>query len=221
MGSMEVICKVCSSVFLSYKKTQQYCSKKCAGKEKKDKVKIKCHRKECDNVFLIKWWEKKKYCCRKCFDICQRIQKENTRVCAQCQTEKPLDQFAKKNKSSEVVECYCKQCRRNKRVKYAKTPHARWLQSKRRAEERGLIWTINFEDYEKLLMKNCAYCEGKINIYGVGLDRKNNTIGYILENVVPCCGICNKLKSDYLNYEEMMELKPFLIKFRKSRTNFQ
>ena len=32
------------------------------------------------------------------------------------------------------------------------------------------------------------------------VDRKNNTIGYTLENSVPCCIICNKGKSTF-SYE--------------------
>ena len=55
--------------------------------------------------------------------------------------------------------------------------------------------------------KPCYYCgviggnTFTINRFGTtesyaynGIDRLNNDIGYILGNVVPCCGACNKAK---------------------------
>jgi hypothetical protein len=40
----------------------------------------------------------------------------------------------------------------------------------------------------------CFYC-GHSEIYGVnGVDRKDNAVGYTLENSVPCCATCNFAK---------------------------
>jgi hypothetical protein len=38
--------------------------------------------------------------------------------------------------------------------------------------------------------------------YG-GIDRKDNTIGYVVGNVVPCCIVCNRAKMD-LPYEAFL-----------------
>ena len=77
------------------------------------------------------------------------------------------------------------------------------------AKTRGLLFDINIEDFEKLILKNCHYCgkppsrrklfkihEDIITIYN-GVDRVDNTIGYLIENCVPCCTMCNMMKNKY------------------------
>jgi len=69
--------------------------------------------------------------------------------------------------------------------------------------------------YEKFLLlteqKECHYCRAPIIWYEHGgkgksaayhLDRKDNTEGYISENVVVCCTRCNRGKGDRFTYEE-------------------
>lgn len=34
-----------------------------------------------------------------------------------------------------------------------------------------------------------------------GIDRKNNSKGYTLENAVPCCGQCNIAKASFTEHE--------------------
>ena len=48
-----------------------------------------------------------------------------------------------------------------------------------------------------------------------GIDRKNSNLGYSLENIVPCCFICNRGKSN-MNYEDW---KNYLIKLSKFNNN--
>ena len=48
----------------------------------------------------------------------------------------------------------------------------------------------------KLFSKKCYYC-GFINQdHGIGIDRANNSKGYIKSNCVPCCTLCNIMKKD-------------------------
>lgn len=44
----------------------------------------------------------------------------------------------------------------------------------------------------------CYYCKMKDKKYLNGIDRLNNSIGYMRNNTVPCCDICNNLKNTYL-----------------------
>ena len=75
---------------------------------------------------------------------------------------------------------------------------------------------MNVEEYYSISQMNCFYCEGKPNnifnkpktdkksskkakltkgfVYN-GLDRVNNNLSHIKENVVPCCKYCNFAKS--------------------------
>lgn len=69
---------------------------------------------------------------------------------------------------------------------------------------RNLDWKISKDRFAKLSKQNCHYCGAEPSqIYGKnhngtyvynGIDRVDNSIGYIIENCVPCCGVCNRMK---------------------------
>ena len=67
--------------------------------------------------------------------------------------------------------------------------------------------------------KNCHYCKTSIRwrVSGYNLDRKNNNLGYSLDNCVVCCGDCNRTKGDRYTYEEFMLLSPILRRIQKQR----
>jgi 5-methylcytosine-specific restriction endonuclease McrA len=48
----------------------------------------------------------------------------------------------------------------------------------------------------------CHYCGNKI--IGVGLDRIDSSIGYTIENCVPCCKDCNIMKNAK-GYDEFIQ----------------
>jgi len=68
-------------------------------------------------------------------------------------------------------------------------------------------FSLSKEDAMKLFKGNCFYCGSQPSkvrktkksygefIYN-GIDRKDNTIGYILDNCVSCCEFCNMTKLD-------------------------
>ena len=92
--------------------------------------------------------------------------------------------------------------------------------------------TINYDQFLEIInLSKCHYCDKilifnqhtRINYKAVSrayqLDRKNNNEGYTLENVVPCCWECNRLKSDIYTYEEFIKLSPILKEIQKERKN--
>jgi hypothetical protein len=65
---------------------------------------------------------------------------------------------------------------------------------KRSANDRNLIFHINYENYVNIVENSCYYCN-EIQERGFnGIDRINSTIGYEIENCVSCCQMCNYLK---------------------------
>lgn len=70
---------------------------------------------------------------------------------------------------------------------------------------------LDFDFFKETVSKNCFYCnkpprtpvrDGKIIIgYRVGMDRIDSNLGYLKNNIVPCCEICNRAKSDKTIYE--------------------
>lgn len=73
------------------------------------------------------------------------------------------------------------------------------------ARQRSLLWALNEAEFDNLTSSDCHYCGAEPNnervskrgdsfIYN-GIDRLNNTLGYTLENSVPCCRWCNRAKN--------------------------
>lgn len=94
-------------------------------------------------------------------------------------------------------------------------PKVRFAAAKRGAKDRGYAWSISFEAYLGLIALPCVYCSGALPTTGSGLDRKDNKLGYLLDNVAPCCTLCNYLKGPYLTYDETVAVVKALIAFRK------
>jgi len=75
--------------------------------------------------------------------------------------------------------------------------------------------------------RSCAYCGisaadlhklGAVNVRtkkvyeSIGVDRRDNTRPYTLDNLIPCCGPCNAIKGSILTDAEMMKVGKVLAK---------
>lgn len=90
-------------------------------------------------------------------------------------------------------------------TKAVKLQHLRYIKS---AIKRSIEWRLSPEEFLRITKQNCNYCkdaprlyEGKFSKKGRtlktfmnGIDRINSALGYVDGNVVPCCGVCNKMK---------------------------
>jgi hypothetical protein len=76
------------------------------------------------------------------------------------------------------------------------------------AKRRNLKFEIDFELFCYVVNSSCFYCgsDGEIKKLSgsrktsdlvVGIDRIDSSIGYIDNNILPCCMICNRMKLDY------------------------
>lgn len=73
------------------------------------------------------------------------------------------------------------------------------------ANKRGYVFALTEKDVSELILSSCYYCgnggriyesETRYGIPRVGIDRVDNSIGYIKTNCVSCCFICNKAKGE-------------------------
>ena len=64
-----------------------------------------------------------------------------------------------------------------------------------RADKKHLEFSITLEQFDQIVRQPCYLC-GKSSVGGHinGVDRYDNTQGYILLNCRPCCGTCNYMK---------------------------
>jgi hypothetical protein len=95
---------------------------------------------------------------------------------------------------------------------------------KKHAKERGLSFELTDEQVLNIMNKKCHYCGRepsniRKNRYDdstftySGMDRKDNSKGYLLKNVVPCCQICNHAK-DVLSEDEFLAWVKQICEFR-------
>lgn len=84
---------------------------------------------------------------------------------------------------------------------WRQTINGRYTSYRNSAKFRKLEWELTKEEFIKFWDNNCYYCGDKID--GIGIDRLDSNIGYKVENLVPCCSICNVIKMDY-SYNEFI-----------------
>jgi hypothetical protein len=97
------------------------------------------------------------------------------------------------------------------------TPKTRFRYSQDRALKRNLTWTFTFEEYVLMIGQPCFYCANLLGApvkQGVGLDRINNDIGYETNNVLPCCGVCNIMRNNFLTVEETKSVVAHILQLR-------
>ena len=81
------------------------------------------------------------------------------------------------------------------------------LSYKRHAKNRDLYFGLTFDTFANLIRQPCYYCNSTTSNIKItknfkagfpynGIDRLDSSIGYIENNVVPCCKTCNLAKRD-------------------------
>jgi hypothetical protein len=98
---------------------------------------------------------------------------ETHRACRVCKTLKPHSEF-KLNRT-------CILCSQSITIRLGKY--------KRDARRRGLQWSLCDEFATRLFQMPCYYCNKTDELNGI--DRLDNTYGYINGNCVSCCETCN------------------------------
>ena len=76
----------------------------------------------------------------------------------------------------------------------------KFLQTKISASNRGIQFGLTLTQMARLLKRKKCYYSGIVfdSIHSLSLDRKDNTIGYVDGNVVPCSRIVNSIKEHVL-----------------------
>lgn len=84
-----------------------------------------------------------------------------------------------------------------------KVPLFRFKQAIVAARRNGHCWELSFDDFVSVISSPCTYCQAApIPTSGSWLDRADCSLGYTVKNVVSCCGLCNRLKNNFLSKPE-------------------
>lgn len=80
------------------------------------------------------------------------------------------------------------------RSKYEQSLKGKLNSYKTNAKARGIQFALTLEQFSGFWGKPCHYCGDAIDT--IGLDRVDSSLGYTVDNVVPCCRTCNIAKLD-------------------------
>lgn len=156
-----------------------------------------------------------------------------TKLCRGCSIEKPITEF---HLHKGKPRSRCKECRRLERIDYSLRPEVvqrskdyyqehkvefrdrmrdyyhslvgQYHQYKKRAVKSNFEFTITKEDCKAFYRTDCYYCGGLIK--DLGIDRIDNSIGYVLSNCVPCCSVCNFMKGTLAKDEFIYQIQRIL-----------
>ena len=130
--------------------------------------------------------------------------------CNKCGEVKKLGEFYTDNSKKDGLHTICIECIKKynsdnyKQISKKQKARCRTIKGKYNsltaaARERKQTTSITFEQYKQLLAKNeCYYCDESLEgAAGHSLNRINSSKGYMLENVRPCCRICNKIMNNF------------------------
>ena len=144
------------------------------------------------------------------------------KTCNRCKISKDTRTFHRINdpRSKSGISPYCKICDNEMRIANRAKPAGRFKSMISDAKRWKHDWSLTYEEFLAFWQKPCNYCGAEIKT--CSLDRVDASLGYSVDNVVPCCHDCNQFKMDqavedfkaqiaalYLNLDGIRNVKPF------------
>ena len=112
--------------------------------------------------------------------------------CSCCKKEKLIIAFYKNRTKKDGRQSRCKDCRKKSDQKRASNPLYLFNKYKRDAIRFKREFKLSQEEFFSFSDSKCTYCGETLE--QIRLDRMNNNVGYIIENVTSSCRRCNFMK---------------------------
>jgi hypothetical protein len=100
------------------------------------------------------------------------------------------------------------------------------------AISRNIEWLLTEGQVRILFKSNCYYCgsassnhrqriykDRMLDYIYSGIDRFDNTLGYLYTNCVPCCSICNRMKLNHTPDMFIQHIKKILVNMEAKHEN--
>ena len=143
-------------------------------------------------------------CAKKNSPKYQRLKSKIAKKCINCGKDIII---SKKTWINGTKKCNsCRTSETNKIKKGLAAQKSIYAQYRNKAKIKHLDFDLSFDEFMKITKQNCFYCniepsnikKSEYNngdfIYN-GIDRMDNSKGYIIDNIIPCCKICNYAKN--------------------------
>jgi len=138
-------------------------------------------------------------------EYCGVIGKNNHKWGCVCDCGKYIVVTSNNIASGGTKSCGCIKVEYN-RSRLQKSPEHKARKSifniyKRNAKLRNINFELNIDQVFELCQKECFYCKIPFSneVFGFkynGIDRTDNSIGYVINNVTTCCRTCNQAKNN-------------------------
>lgn len=103
---------------------------------------------------------------------------------------------------------------RNYKQEYMKNINPYYGMYHTSAKKRNLEFALDVDEFKEIVYKPCYYCKHQKHDEVNGIDRINSNIGYVMNNIVPCCNVCNYAKGS-------QTIKEFIQHCKKVASNFE
>lgn len=126
--------------------------------------------------------------------------------------------LSKELKSGTTLSCGCLRDEKIRLVNLKRPYEHAYNRLLHTASLRNQKVAITYEDFLNFVsQKTCHYCLNHVlwsecrndKMGGYNIDRKDNTVGYTLNNCVVCCARCNFGKNNIFSYDEWFGMTEF------------
>lgn len=144
------------------------------------------------------------------------------KTCTSCKLSKPKSDYYKRKNRPIGIMPSCKDCSKKRQTKWTQTTFGIYKIISNRS---SVCLYEEFNNWHSQQVKICHYCgipeelwqhlfKDKKKKYALRLtiDRLDNSIGYITENMVLACLFCNRVKNELFTENEMFEIAEKYIK---------
>ena len=130
-------------------------------------------------------------------------------MCYSCNDEVKINTV----RNNKCIKCNELQnnCEKNRHIN---EPLKKRLVNIKKAKYNNRKIEISDEEIMSLIIKKCHYCNDDNGPFGIGIDRIDSSKEYISGNCVPCCEMCNRMKSNY-DINKFLKIIKYLVRINE------